>query len=109
MEILVSSIYTSQIELMRQGRAADWMFPKIRQEEVAVMDNKISPQCTMGLSPLKSCIKEIKQNAFFRSHFLEISLFQTNYLAVNIYSVSLSRYICGRDDCYTISMSQFIK
>ena len=40
---MVSSIYTSQIQLMRQGRAADWMFPKIRQGEVAVMDNKISP------------------------------------------------------------------
>ena len=34
------------------------------------------------LSPLKSSIKEIKQNDFLCSHFLEILLFQTNYLEI---------------------------
>ena len=52
-------------------------------------------QCTMWLSPLKSCIKEIKQNAFLCSHFLEISLFQTKYLENILYSVSLLIYIWG--------------
>ena len=52
-------------------------------------------QCTMGLSPLKSCIKEIEQNAFLCSHFLEISLFQTKYLENILYSVSLLIYIWG--------------
>ena len=49
----------------------------------------------MGLSPLKSCIKEIEQNAFLCSHFLEISLFQTKYLENILYSVSLLIYIWG--------------
>ena len=47
----------------------------------------------MGLSPLKRCIREILQNDFHCSHFFEISLFQTKYLAVVICSVSLSIYI----------------
>ena len=46
----------------------------------------------MGLSPLKSCIKEIEQNAFLCSHFLEISLFQTKYLENILYSVSLGAW-----------------
>ena len=54
-----------------------------------------SKHCTMGLSPLKSCIKEIEQSAFFCSHFLEISLFQTKYLENILYSVSLLIYIWG--------------
>ena len=50
-------------------------------------------QCTMGLSPLKTCIKEIEQNAFLCSHFLEISLFQTKYLEIVLCPVSLLIYI----------------
>ena len=36
-------------------------------------------QCTMGLSPLKRCIKEFWQNVSFCSHFPAVLLFQTKF------------------------------
>ena len=55
-------------------------------------------QCTMCLSPLKSCIKEFRLNAPLCAHFPSVQFFQTKYLAFNIWSVSLSSYIWGRND-----------
>ena len=43
----------------------------------------------MWLSPLKCCIKEIKQNLIIHSHFLELALFQTKYLEIILCPVSL--------------------
>ena len=59
-------------------------------------DGRDDSQCTMWLSPLKSCIKEIKQNLILHSHFLEFTLFQTKYLEIILCPVSLFIYIWER-------------
>ena len=64
--------------------------------KLTVMRTWYPDQCTMWLSPLKSCIKEIYQNAFLCSHFLDISLFQTEYLEIILFPVSLLIYIWVR-------------
>ena len=47
-------------------------------------------------SPLKSSIKEIMQNLILHSHFLEIALFQKEFLEIVLCLVSLLIYIWVR-------------
>ena len=66
------------------------------RDSSSICGSSTSPQlyhCTMRLSPLKSCIKEIKQNRILHSHFLELTLFQTKYFEIILFPVSLLIYI----------------
>ena len=60
-----------------QFSACSFLSGTFVQGPPAVIFDDHRQQCTMWLSPLKSCIKEIWQNYFLCSHFLDISLFQT--------------------------------
>ena len=53
-------------------------------------------------SPLKSCIKEIKQNLILHSHFLELPLFQITYLEIILCPVSRFYIYLGASQGYKI-------
>ena len=67
------------------------------------------------LSPLKSCMKEIKQNLILHSQFLELILFQTKYYLLcsftflYIFGYELNTVNCILRICHIISCNSSIR